>query len=71
LVGQIIFVIEAYGTQRDEIEAALSMLSACPRISLLLNKTDTQASEHFGSYGYYKYYSAGGGGDELRASDAA
>jgi protein-tyrosine kinase len=71
LVGQIVFVIEAHGTQRDEIEAALRMLSACPRISLLLNKTDTQASEHFGSYGYYKYYSAGGGGDELRATDAA
>jgi protein-tyrosine kinase len=71
LVGQIVFVVEAYGTQRDEIEAALSMLSACPRISLLLNKTDTQASEHFGSYGYYKYYSAGGGGNELRATDAA
>ena len=70
LVGQIVFVIEAHGTQRDEIEAALSMLSACPRISLLLNKTDTQASEHFGSFGYYKYYSAGGGGDELRATDA-
>jgi protein-tyrosine kinase len=71
LVGQIVFVIEAHGTQRDEIEAALRMLSACPRISLLLNKTDTQASEHFGSYGYYKYYSAGGGGDELRATDTA
>jgi protein-tyrosine kinase len=71
LVGQIVFVIEAHGTQRDEIEAALRMLSACPRISLLLNKTDTQASEHFGSHGYYKYYSAGGGGDELRATDAA
>jgi len=70
LVGQIVFVIEAHGTQRDEIEAALSMLSACPRISLLLNKTDTQASEHFGSFGYYKYYSAGGGGDEPRATDA-
>ena len=66
-----VFVIEAHGTQRDEIEAALRMLSACPRISLLLNKTDTQASEHFGSYGYYKYYSAGGGGNELRATDAA
>src|ERR1700747_613606 len=52
LVGQIVFVIEAHGTQRDEIEASLSMLNVCPRISLLLNKSDTLASEHFGSYGY-------------------
>ena len=52
LVGQIVFVVEAYNTQQAEVEAALSVLSACPQISLLLNKSDTQASEHFGSYGY-------------------
>jgi protein-tyrosine kinase len=69
LVGHIVFVVEAYGTQQAEIEAALSMLSACPRISLLLNKTDAQASEHFGFYGYYKYNSADGGGDELPPAD--
>ncbi len=63
LVGQIVFIVEAHHTQQVEIEAALSMLSACPRISLLLNKTDTQSSEHFGSYEYY-YYSHG------RESDA-
>ena len=51
LVGQIVFVIEAHRTQQEEIEAGLSMLSSCPRISLLLNKSE-QASAHFGSYGY-------------------
>jgi protein-tyrosine kinase len=56
LVGQIVFIVEAHHTQQVEIEAALSMLSACPRISLLLNKSDTMSGEHFGSYNYYYYY---------------
>jgi protein-tyrosine kinase len=68
LVGQIVFVVEAHSTQQAEVEAALSILSACPRISLLLNKSDTLASEHFGSYGYY-YHSADGGSDELRSAN--
>jgi protein-tyrosine kinase len=70
LVGQIVFVIEAHSTQQAEIEAGLSMLSACPRISLLLNKCDTLASEHFGSYGY-GYHSSGGESDELRSAKPA
>jgi len=70
LVGQIVFVVEAHSTQQVEIEAALSMLSACPQISLLLNKSDTLASEHFGSYGYY-YQSPDDGNDELRAANPA
>jgi len=68
LVGQIVFVVEAHSTQQAEVEAALSMLSACPQISLLLNKSDTLASEHFGSYGYY-YQSPGDGNDELRSAN--
>jgi protein-tyrosine kinase len=71
LVGQIVFVIEAHNTQQAEIEAGLSTLSACPRISLLLNKSDTLASEHFGSYGGYYYHSTSGGSDELRSADPA
>jgi receptor protein-tyrosine kinase len=63
LVGQIVFVVEAHSTQQAEIEAALSMLSGCPQISLLLNKSDTLASEHFGSYGYYYQK------DELRSTN--
>ncbi len=67
-VGQIVFVIEAHNTQQGEIEAALSTLSACPRISLLLNKSDSLATEHFGSYGY-SYHSADGGSDEQRSAE--
>ena len=70
LVGQIVYIVEAHNTQQAEIEAGLSTLSACPRISLLLNKSDTLASEHFGSHGYY-YRSASGGSDELRSADPA
>ena len=68
LVGQIVFIVEAYNTQQGEIEAALSTLNACPRISLLLNKSDSLATEHFGSYGY-DYHSAGGGSDEQRSAE--
>ncbi|MGH7046130.1 MAG: AAA family ATPase [Stellaceae bacterium] len=67
LVGQIVFVVEAYRTQQDEIEAGLGMLGSCPRISLLLNKGEL-SSAYFGSYGYGYHY-PGGEGDELR-SDA-
>jgi protein-tyrosine kinase len=70
LVGQIIFIVEAHHTQQAEIETSLSMLSACPRISLLLNKSDTMAGEHFGSYEYY-YYSQGRESDVLRSGEPA
>src|SRR5271166_3441637 len=74
LVGQIVFVVEAHQTQQAEIETSLSMLSACSRISLLLNKSDTQASEHFGSYGYgyhSAYLSSGSESDALRSEKPA
>ena len=70
LVGQIVFIVEAHHTQQVEIEACLSMLGACPRISLLLNKSDTMAGEHFGSYEDY-YYSQGRESDVLRSSKPA
>jgi len=70
LVGQIVFVVEANNTQQGEIEAALSTLSTCPRISLLLNKSDSLATEHFGSYGY-NYHSADSGSDEPRSAEIA
>src|SRR6516225_2970685 len=70
VVGQIVFIVEAHHTQLVEIEASLSMLSGCPRISLLLNKSDTTAGEHFGSYKYY-YYSQGRESDVLRSDKPA
>ena len=69
LVGQIVFVVEANNTQQGEIEAALSTLSTCPRISLLLNKSDSLATEHFGSYGYN--YHSDSRSDEARSSEIA
>jgi protein-tyrosine kinase len=69
LVGQIVFVIEANNTQQGEIEAALSTLSTCPRISLLLNKSDSLATEHFGSYGYN--YHSDSRSDEPRSAEIA
>src|SRR5438477_2667794 len=69
LVGQIVFVVEANNTQQGEIEAALSTLSTCPRISLLLNKSDSLATEHFGSYGYN--YHSDSRSDAARSSEIA
>src|ERR1700757_5250999 len=70
LVGQIVFIVEAHHTQQVEVESSLSMLSACPRISLLLNKSDTMAGEHFGSYEYY-YSSYDHDSDALRSGKPA
>jgi protein-tyrosine kinase len=70
VVGQIVFIVEAHHTQQIEIESSLSMLSACPRISLLLNKSDTMAGEHFGSYEYY-YSSYDHDSDALRSGKPA
>src|SRR5437870_2344709 len=66
VVGQIVFIVEAHHTQQMEIETSLGMLSACPRISLLLNKSDALSGEHFGSYEYY-YHSQGRESDALRS----
>jgi protein-tyrosine kinase len=38
IIGQILFVVEAERTQREEVEAALDLIQACPLIMLLLNK---------------------------------
>jgi len=71
LVGQIVFIVEAHHTQQIEIETSLSMLSACSRISLLLNKSDTLSGEHFGSYEYYYYHSQGRESDAPRSNKPA
>jgi protein-tyrosine kinase len=53
LVSQIVFVVEANRTQESEIEESIRLISTCPNISLILNKVEGTASDHFGSYGYY------------------
>jgi receptor protein-tyrosine kinase len=52
-VGQIVFVVEAEQTQQHEIVAALNLISACPDISLVLNKAQPLASTSYGGYGAY------------------
>ena len=52
-VGQIVFVVEANRTQESEVEESIRLISTCPNISLVLNKVEGTASDHFGSYGYY------------------
>jgi exopolysaccharide/PEP-CTERM locus tyrosine autokinase len=53
LVGQIVFVVEAFRTQREEVEESLRLLQGCPQIGLVLNKSEGTISEQFGSYSYY------------------
>ena len=52
-VGQVIFVVEAEQTQQHEIIAGLNLVSACPDISLILNKAQPLATTSYGGYGAY------------------
>ncbi len=52
-VGQVVFVVEAEQTQQHEIVAALNLISACPEISLVLNKAQPLATTSYGGYGAY------------------
>ena len=53
VVGQILFVVEAERTQRDEIEASLDLIQACPTIALVLNKQQLSSRYTFGAYSSY------------------
>ncbi len=53
VVGQVLFVVEAERTQRDEVEAALDLIQACPLIMLLLNKVQASTRYTFGAYSNY------------------
>jgi receptor protein-tyrosine kinase len=57
VVNEIIMVVEAERTQRNEVEAALDLVKLCPKITLLLNKIRTTSSNTFGAYDYYGSYS--------------
>jgi protein-tyrosine kinase len=54
IVGQVLLVVEAERTQRDEVEAALDLIQACPSIMMLLNKVQMSTRYSFGvnSNGY-------------------
>jgi receptor protein-tyrosine kinase len=53
VVAQILFVVEAERTQRDEVESALELLEACPSVSLVLNKQQVTSRYTFGAYSSY------------------
>ncbi|HET6236212.1 MAG TPA: AAA family ATPase [Acetobacteraceae bacterium] len=53
IVGQVLFVVEAERTQRDEVVSSLELLQACPTITLLLNKVQVQTRYTFGAYSTY------------------
>jgi protein-tyrosine kinase len=53
VVGQIMFVVEADRTQRDEIEASLDLIQACPTITMVLNKQQISSRYTFGAYSSY------------------
>ena len=55
-VGQVVMVVEAERTQRNEVEAALDLVRVCPRITVLLNKVRLTTSNTFGAYDYYGSY---------------
>ena len=54
IVGQALFVVAAHETRRDQVEASLRLISACPSVSLILNKATPMMAEQFGGdlYGY-------------------
>jgi protein-tyrosine kinase len=53
IVGQVLFVVEAERTQREEVQSSLDLLQACPTITLLLNKVQVQTRYTFGAYSTY------------------
>jgi receptor protein-tyrosine kinase len=56
-VGQIVLIVEAERTQRNEVVAALDLIKACPSITLMLNKIRLTTSYTFGAYHYFGTYS--------------
>ncbi|MBP0496094.1 hypothetical protein [Roseomonas indoligenes] len=59
IAGQVILVVDAERTQRNEVEAALDLLEACPVLQLLLNRARFSANDTFGAHGDYGAPDAG------------
>lgn len=55
-VGQVVLVVEAEKTQRNEVESAIEMIKVCPNITMLLNKVRMSPGHSFGSYDYFGSY---------------
>jgi receptor protein-tyrosine kinase len=58
-VGQIVVVVEAERTNRRAVDRATDLLSGCPNINLVLNKSKSKiGADEFGAYGYSYGYTA-------------
>jgi receptor protein-tyrosine kinase len=55
VAGQVLVVVHAEKTQRNEVEAALDMVESCPVLQLVLNRTQMTTNDSFGAYGYGAY----------------
>ncbi len=53
MVDEVLLVVEAERTQRNEVEAALELLKAATNITLVLNKAQLTQRHSFGSYYYF------------------
>jgi protein-tyrosine kinase len=53
IVGQVVMVVEAGRTQRDDVEDALEMMKDCPDVSLILNRSQPIIRRPVGGYGSY------------------
>jgi receptor protein-tyrosine kinase len=62
IVGQVLMVVEAERTQKNEVEAALDMVDACPTLQLVLNRAVVTSNDTFGAYGGYDAYAAAADG---------
>lgn len=60
IAGQVLMVVQAERTQKNEVEAALDIVDACPTLQLMLNRTRLTGSDTFGAYGGYQIYGAYG-----------
>ncbi|MBT5108742.1 MAG: AAA family ATPase [Rhodospirillaceae bacterium] len=57
LVGQIIMVVESGKTDRNTLEQSLALISNCPNINFVLNKSaNTFGSGQYSAYTYYDEY---------------
>lgn len=56
VVGQVVMVVEAERTQRNEVEAAIDLVRVCPMVTMLLNKVRMSTGHTFGSYDYFGSY---------------
>jgi len=56
--AQIVMIVEAERTQKNELESALDLIRGAPKVLLMLNKVTGKQRSSFGAYSYYGDYYA-------------